>query len=125
MRRLDARDTTHLRSIPVTTVARTLVDLAEVLDSNALADAVHEAEVKRLLDVKAIEGALECANGRRGTAALRAALAEPFSGITRSELERRFRALCERGGLPSPKLNVHLPLGAGLIEVDALWPSAA
>jgi hypothetical protein len=45
-RGLDPRDTMVWRGIPVTTVARTLVDLAAVLRADALARAVHEAQVR-------------------------------------------------------------------------------
>jgi predicted transcriptional regulator of viral defense system len=44
-RQIDPRDATTLRRIPVTTVARTLVDLAAVLDPESLARACHEAGV--------------------------------------------------------------------------------
>lgn len=123
VRHLDARDTTRLRAIPITTVARTLVDLAGILDPDALADAMHEAEVKRLLDVEAVEAAIDRANGRRGTTALRAALEEPSTGPTRSELERRFRALCRSGGLPPARLNQPLIIGDRELKPDALWPA--
>ena len=74
-------------------MARTLVDLAGMLTPTALARAVHEAEFLGVLDVAAVEEALARANGRRGTAIPRAALAEPSPGATRSELEERFLAL--------------------------------
>ena len=122
-RSLRAEDVTRLRGLPVTTVARTLVDLACVLAPSALARAVHEAEFRRLLDVAAVEAVLARANGRRGTAALRTALAEPSPGATRSALEERFLSLV-RGRLPAPRLNANLWVGGELIEVDAAWRDA-
>lgn len=123
-RRLGAGEATVVDGIPVTTVARTLVDVAAVLDDDAIARAVNEAEVLRLLDVVAVEASLALANGCSGTAALRAAIAAPGAGSTRSELERRFAGLCRRAGLPLPRLNATVDVGDRLIEVDALWSRA-
>jgi very-short-patch-repair endonuclease len=60
---------------------------------------------------------------RPGTGAIRAALASAatWRGITRSELEARFRALVETAGLPRPQLNRRVDLGSMVIEADALW----
>jgi hypothetical protein len=46
IRRTDLTDRTTWRRIPVTTVQRTLVDLAAVLDEDDLARAVHEADAR-------------------------------------------------------------------------------
>ena len=108
--------------IPVTTVARTLLDLADVVSAQALARAVHEAEVLRLLDVRAVEAEIATANGRRGVKRLAAALADPAPGPTRSVLEERFADLVAEAGLPRPRFNVHVEAGGRLFEVDALWP---
>jgi very-short-patch-repair endonuclease len=105
----------------VTTVARTLVDLAGVLPGHALERAVHEAEVLRLLDVGAVHAAMARAPTSRGVGALRAILATASPGDTRSELERRFLALCRDAALPAPRLNAHVALDDRLVEVDALW----
>jgi Protein of unknown function (DUF559)/Transcriptional regulator, AbiEi antitoxin len=117
---LSGDDVARLRSIPVTSVARTLVDLAAVLPSDALERAVHQADVLRLLDVRAV---LRVAQGRPGADAVRAVLADPSAGDTRSALEERFLALCRRAGVPLPRLNAHVALADRLVEVDALWPS--
>jgi very-short-patch-repair endonuclease/predicted transcriptional regulator of viral defense system len=116
VRTLAHDDVTELRGIPMTTVARTLVDLAAVLPTPALERALREAEVLRVLDARAV---LAAARNRRGTARLRRVLAEPDPGPTRSALEERFLALCRRRGLPPPRLNVLV----GRLEVDALWPA--
>ena len=119
-RSMPREDVTHLRNVPITTVARTLIDLASVLSPSALARAVHEAEFLRLLDVAAVEDALARANGRRGTGALRAVLSQPSPGPTRSVLEDRFLALVS-GRLPAPQLNVPVQVVGERIEVDAAW----
>jgi hypothetical protein len=59
--------------------------------------------------------------GRRGTRALRTALEASGSGITRSELEDRFRGFLARTGLPRPEHNAPLRVGDLWIEVDCLW----
>ena len=47
-RRLDPADVTVHKGIPVTTVARTLVDLTDVLDAQELANVIHEAAYRKL-----------------------------------------------------------------------------
>jgi predicted transcriptional regulator of viral defense system len=121
-RALDARDVTQVDGIPVTTVARTLVDLAEVVAADALRKALSEAERQLVLDTKGIEEALERVRGRRGpaTAKLRAALDElrqHGATLTRSPLEDRFLSLLDVYDLPRPATNV---LVAGY-EWDAVW----
>ena len=119
---LEPVDVTERDGVPVTSLARTLVDLAAVVSDDQLARAVHEAEVLRLLDVGAVLEAIDRLPGRRGTGHLRALMAEPDPGLTRSELERRFVGLCRTGGLPLPRLNAAVEVAGGSFEVDALWP---
>jgi very-short-patch-repair endonuclease len=121
-RGLAREDATTLRGIPITSVPRTLVDLAAVLPPGALERAVHEAEVLRLLDVTAVEAVLARSPGRRGTGRLRALVAKPSPGPTRSALEERFLGLCRRARLPAARLNAHVATAEALIEVDVLWP---
>ena len=116
-RRLDARDVTALRGIPVTTAARTLVDLTAVVRPRQLERALEQAYVLRLLAPGALEGALARSSGRR-TAALRQLVAKDLRPtLTRSELEERFLELVRRGGLPDPEVNARLHG----YEVDFLW----
>ena len=118
-RRLADEDTTVLRGIPITTVSRTLLDLAGCARARVLRHAVHEAEVMQLLDVDAVVATIERNPGRRGTRVLRAAL-----GITAPEPDdfaSRFLALCVDYGLPTPSLGVHVDGGDRLYEVDALF----
>jgi Protein of unknown function (DUF559) len=122
-RSLDARDTTTHEGIPITTIARTLLDLAATVRSDPLERALAQAERLRLYDHRAIADVLERANGHRGRAALaRAVRSEPK--LTRSELEAMFLALVRRAGLPEPESNysVDAPDHPGL-EVDYCWPS--
>jgi very-short-patch-repair endonuclease len=117
-RRLDPADVTVKDGIPLTTVARTIVDLNAVVPARLVERAYEQAQIRRLLAPGDIDQALERAAGRR-TRALRRliALERRAATVTRSELEERFLALVRRGGLPDPEVNAAL---AGY-EVDFLW----
>jgi len=107
----DDEITTH-DGIPVTTPARTQLDLAGVLQKHQLQQAINEAERQRL------EGPREQARRhptKKGTANLRT-LAPPTH--TRRDLEARFATFLNDRRLPTPQTNV---LIEG-IEVDCVWP---
>jgi very-short-patch-repair endonuclease len=114
-------DRATIRAIPVTSLARTLVDLAEVVPADRIERILDHAGRHEAFDLSALEAALARLPGRRGAPKLRALLGAPSPGLTRSELEDAFLALCRRGDLPLPQLNVQLPLGDRLVEVDALF----
>jgi predicted transcriptional regulator of viral defense system len=63
---LSTADVTAVDGVPVTTVARTLVDLAGVVAPDHLAKALSEAERLNLLDLRAIRAASARAAGRHG-----------------------------------------------------------
>jgi hypothetical protein len=109
-------------SVPVTTVPRTLFDLAAVISPGQLARAVNEAEIGRLWDPLSLQDLLERHPRRPGADAVRAVIDKPGATITRSELEDRFLGLVDRVGLPRPTTNVSLRLGRRWIEADCLWP---
>ena len=117
-------DVETVDGIPCTSVARTLLDLCEVIDRRGVARACAQAEVLQLFDLRALEQVLARSHGRRGAATLRAILAEQAIGatITRSGGEEAMLALCRSAGLPAPEVNVWLPLleGDGY-EADFLW----
>jgi very-short-patch-repair endonuclease len=115
-------DAATVDGIPVTGVARTLVDLAEVVDAGRLERALNEAEVLQLFDLDALLATLERLHGRRGARRVRRALAAyiPEPRFTRGEAERRFLRLCSEHGLPAPETNTWI----GEQEVDAYWPDA-
>jgi predicted transcriptional regulator of viral defense system len=117
---LEPRDVTYVNGIPCTTVARTLLDLAETLDQTALERAIERAETLRIFDLTAVLDVLNRAGNRKGATKLRAALAAylPEPAFTRSELEKRFLALCKEAGIPKPHVNL---FGDGK-EVDFRWP---
>jgi very-short-patch-repair endonuclease len=115
---LAADEVTVVRGIPVTTVARTLLDLAAVVPPRHVERAINEAEVLRLGDERSLARLLERYPRRPGTRALRKAGSSALGSVTRSELEHAFRTFLDDHDLPSPIFNVQIePVG----EVDCLW----
>ena len=115
-RSVDRRDVSELKSIPCTTVPRTIVDLAAVLDEDSLARVFHEANVKYGTTPEQVEAALK----RRGNATGARVLRQVIHGkhrVSLSVLERAFLAALERAGLPLPDTNVRV----GSYRVDCRW----
>jgi hypothetical protein len=110
--------TTH-DGIPITTVPRTLLDLAATLDARQLERAINEAEIKRLWDELSLDDLLLRYRRRPGNANLRAALHKRRAGATqtKSDLEELFLRFADKAGLPRPDTNVHVEG----IEVDCVW----
>ena len=114
--RLGADQVTIREAIPVTSLPRTLLDLADVLSDQALRRAIHESEYLRLFDLTALIAVVGANPGRRGAKLLRAAKSPPE--MTKTELETRFLAIVERHDLPRPKVNRQVEG----YEVDFIWP---
>jgi Transcriptional regulator, AbiEi antitoxin len=110
-------ETTTHRAIPITTVPRTLVDLAGHLPLDALARACHEAGVKHRTTPKQVEAVLAKRPRARGAGALRAVLSGE-ARVALSWLERAFLQRLEEAGLPLPQTNTK----AGTLRVDCRWP---
>lgn len=121
---LVADELTAVDGVPVTTAARTLLDLAAVVRPHQLRRAVEEAEVRRLWDRLSVADLLDRHRGRRGTAELSALVADAAVGldVTRSDLEARFLAAVIDAGLPRPRANVPLEVGGRVLEPDFAWP---
>jgi hypothetical protein len=108
---------TSVDGIPVTTVPRTLLDLAEVVRQRDLERAIERAETFRILDLTAIRELLARSPGRRGASRLERALAaDPI--FTRNDLEELFLEICRRAGVPPPRVNYAI----GKYEADFAWP---
>jgi predicted transcriptional regulator of viral defense system len=122
--RLPPDEVTRLDGIPVTTLARTQLDLAAVLGPGGLRRAFHEAEVLRLFDGRELERLLRRHPRARGRRLVLGVLAELQAGaaVSRRELEARTLALAERAGLPSPETNLHVEAAGNLYEADLAWP---
>ena len=116
-RSLDKRDLTTFRGIPITTPARTLIDLAPDLVPYELARACHEAGVKYRTTPRQVNEALARRPNARGARKLRRILTGD-ERITASKLERRFLGLLEEENLPLPLTNKP----AGTHRVDCRWP---
>ena len=113
---LSDHERTEVDGLPVTSVARTLLDLAA--DGDPLLDrAIEESEHLRLFDLKQVDALM--APGRRGVRRLERALAiyRPATGAERSHFERRVLQAIRAAGLPEPAVNVWL-FGA---ERDLVW----
>jgi very-short-patch-repair endonuclease len=115
--RLSKEEVTIHAGIPTTAVARTLLDLADTLPTQALKRTIAEAEYLRLLDMTSLIAVVEGNPGRRGAQVLEHARAGPE--WTRSELEQRFLEMVERRGLPRPVVGAKVEG----YEVDFLWPA--
>ena len=118
-RTLHPEDVTEVDGIPVTSVARTLLDLAEVLPRRRLLYAIDRAEQLRLLDLNGLERVMRRGHGRRGLKPLTAALAEMHleAQYTHQGLERDFLSFCLDYGVTVPAFNVVVER----FTVDALW----
>ena len=119
-RSLPDPETTIADSIPCTTWARTLVDLAGIVSERQLGYALERTLELRIFDGEAMDAALETSRGRRGTAVLRQLLTDLSDEAppTRRELERRFLKLVKAAPLPLPIVNGYV----GELEVDFHWP---
>ncbi len=117
-----AGETTIRTGIPVTTPARTLLDLAARLPRRQLERAIDEADRLGLCTEADFAEVVNAQVGRAGAGALRSLLEEHRAGstATRNDFEERFLALCRKSPLPQPEVNV--PLLDYI--VDFLWPEA-
>jgi very-short-patch-repair endonuclease len=104
----------------VTTVPRTLVDLAAAIGEEELARAVHEAEVRHHLDPALVDAVLSRRPNCPGAGTLRRVI-HGDTRVTLSKLERRFLELLKETGLPLPQTN----RPAGGHRVDCRWPEHA
>jgi hypothetical protein len=116
-RRLDRRDVTTCRRIPITTVPRTLVDAAATLPPNALALACHNAGARHRITPAMVESVLKRRPTTPGAATLRGVL-RGDRRVVLSELERRFLEVLRDARLPLPQTNGP----AGGRRVDCRWP---
>jgi|HubBroStandDraft_1064217.scaffolds.fasta_scaffold51225_2 very-short-patch-repair endonuclease len=125
-RSLTSREWALMGCLPVTTPARTLVDLACVVPGDALARLVEDAVCRRLVTPDRVVAAIDrsAARGRKGMAALRAAL-EPWDegrGVE-SVAEGEFRRAIARAGLPEPVTQFEVRTGTHTKAfLDFAWP---
>jgi very-short-patch-repair endonuclease len=105
--------------IPVTAVARTLLDLAALVRRDSLDRLIERAEELKRFDLGQVEGVLARNRGHHGACHLdRAVAAYRPPPFTRSKTERRFLELLAQAGLPRPATGYNLRGH----EVDFYWP---
>lgn len=123
---LPADDITVEDNIPCTTVARTLFDLADVVDRRRLERAFDQAEIMGAFDLRAIEDQLRRNPTRPAARKVRALLEEYYIGEapTESELEETALALCRALDIPKPLVQrwLNLPDGGPPLRPDFMWP---
>ena len=108
----------RFRRIPVTSAARTVLDVAALVAVDELERIVAEAEGRRLVGERELVDVLARNSGRNGAAPLRALLeGDGDPARTRSRAERKLLKLLRAASLPAPETNARL----GPYEVDLLW----
>ena len=111
--------------IPVTSVPRTVFDLAATEDVDAIVSMLREAEYRNLWDRLSLWDLLERYPRRRGSRKVRVALErlkEEPAGRKRSPLEERFSPFLRRHRLPLPRYNDWIQAGDKRYQVDCHWP---
>jgi len=118
-RRLEVADRVVVEGVPVTAVARMLLDLAAAVRFEQLERLVERSEERGLFDLRQVEELLARTIGHHGHGRLRRAIAiyKP-SSFTRSGLEKRFLELVVAAGLSQPHTNF---VEHGF-ELDCYWP---
>ncbi|HEX5376436.1 MAG TPA: DUF559 domain-containing protein [Solirubrobacterales bacterium] len=116
---LDGTDIVRRNGIPVTTVARTVVDLASELGSATVERAINEADKHGLIDPETLRVTLDDYAGEPGIQLLRRLLDRHTFRLSDSDLEILFRPIAASAGLPLP-LSKQMLNG---FEVDFFWPA--
>lgn len=115
---LERRDVRVHQGLPLTSPARTLLDLADRISGRRLERAVEEALARRLARKAQIRDVVARASGRQGAARLTALLETAGTSYTRSGGEELMLGLIRQAGLPEPLVNARLHG----FEVDFYWP---
>jgi very-short-patch-repair endonuclease len=119
---LAVADVTRHRGIPVTTPARTLLDLAATLDHRPLRRAVRQAEALHHVSVRGLDETIGRAGRRRGTARLARVIAAG-PAPTRSELEDVVLDLIRGANIDAPVVNAPMDVGGRRVIPDFRWPA--
>ena len=113
--------------IPVTTVPRTILDLAATEPSNVIESLLGESEYRQLYDRLSLWDLVDRYPGHRGVCRVRAALErlEGDRGHRRSPLEERFASFLRHHHLPMPLFNAWVTLGGKRFQIDCHWPGTS
>lgn len=117
-RTLPASERTTHEGVPVTTVHRTLLDLASRIGRGQLEAAINAADKLDLTNPEQLRAALDDFAHRPGVTTLRRVLDRRTFTFTASELERWFLPLARAAGLPRPLTSRYV----NGFEVDFYWP---
>jgi very-short-patch-repair endonuclease len=120
-----ADERTIEEGIPVTTVPRTILDLAATESADVVENLLREAEFLRLSDRLSLPDLIERYPGKRGIRKVHLALErlqEEPGGRKRSPLEERFAPFLRQHRLPLPRFNDWIVLGDKRYQVDCHWP---
>lgn len=123
-----ADEETIEEGIPVTTVPRTIFDLAASEPAEVVVSLLREMEYRELYDRLSLQDLAERYPGRRGVRKVRFALErlkEDPPGPRRSPLEERFAPFLRRHRLPQPRFNDWITAGGKRHQVDCHWPGTA
>lgn len=120
-------DVRRIQGMPVTTAARTLLDLGAVGDEEMVEQALEDAIRRRLVDIPTLRRRLDAdgARGRNGTATLRGLLRSRSRGYTPTEsvLEVKLARLIRQSPLPAPvQQHVVRHRGVTVARVDFAYP---
>jgi hypothetical protein len=122
---LTAADVTTVNGVPCTTVARTMFDLAEVVERRSVERAYDQAEILQLFDLRALTDQIARNPTRPAARVVKSILNEHYIGSTPTQnvLEEAFLAIARRLGLPTPRVNQWIDLGDGepMIWADFVW----
>ncbi len=120
---LPPRDSGRLRNIPITSPARTLIDLAGVLPAAEVESALHLAIVNRRVAPQTLRARLRETpkHGSRGPALLRKLLASARSGVS-SPLERVVAQALGSPDLPLPRREHPVYVEGTVYYLDFAWP---
>ena len=124
---LSHRDVTTIDGIPVTTPARTLIDLASVAPKDLVEEALDDALRRGLVSLGRLRRAMSnMGRGRAGAAVMRALLdARDGSPTPESVFETRLLRALKKSGLPTPVVQHRVLNGGRLVAVvDFAYPEA-
>ena len=118
--RLSAADITTHKAVPVTTVSRTLLDIAGSVPFGVLERAFNQAMVIGILDPDEMRSAIARAGRKRGIRAVKRifSILDPHAPVlTHEGVEERLLTLIRRSGLPMPAINTYVEDE----QVDFFW----
>ena len=114
-RRLRPWDVAVVGGIPVTSVARTLLDCAPIVGRRGMEELIQKADWNGSFDLRAVHDLMAHVPGHRGVATLRAALGDAAGarGVTASRYEGEVLSALRAAGAREPECNPPIGIGGG------------